>query len=232
MTSNWILKDLRCQNIKVSLPTGDVRRFSPKFPISLSDLLQQCLAFIPDTEPFDKRKPEFFYQDADNDWITCDSESEFSEMLVVLRNDETIRLKINLAQRDVNSISDPIPVEKQDLIDEDVCCNLCFEKTGQQVAIGKDSVYRSTTTEDFDLCSSCFAKADQGEYKLYVGGKFKEIVKKNVPSISQPITPVKKTFAEQLGLLREMGFLDEVKCTEFLIKNNGDLQACVKDLIF
>jgi hypothetical protein len=99
MSTNWIIDNVKLQNVKVFLPHGETRRFKLNLPISLSQLLESCIELVPLGLPFERRKPTFTYQDDEDDWVTCDSENEFFEMMSNVKNMDTLRMKITCRQQ-------------------------------------------------------------------------------------------------------------------------------------
>jgi hypothetical protein len=140
----------------------------------------------------------------------------------------------------------PVMNLPKDVITEDLCCNICYERTREQNPIvGK--IYRAVGNPDLDLCEKHFLENGTeklfntdgktwSDFKMYEKGEFVKIESKPIEKIviEKPIPvilPVKIEFEEQLHLLGEMGFVNKEKNMELLKKYNGDLQSCVKDLI-
>lgn len=95
MKNNWIVKGSKLQSAKVHLPNNQIRRIPIEGPTSLPKLVVSALSFLTENDKFDQSQPSILYQDNEKDWVICDTDEEFQEMLFCIEENEVLNLQIN-----------------------------------------------------------------------------------------------------------------------------------------
>lgn len=94
MKNTWILKTSKLQSAKVHLPNNQIRRIPIEGPLSLPKLVSSALSYLTENDKFDQTQPKILYQDNEKDWVICDTDEEFQEMLYCIENNEVLTLQI------------------------------------------------------------------------------------------------------------------------------------------
>jgi hypothetical protein len=168
----------------------------------------------------------FWFQDEDGDWITCDSDLDFSEFL---RCTSTLKvLKLKFRRDDIKKPLDEKETESSPLqpqvhqaekeqapiVDGDFVCDSCNHHI-----VGKRYHCLFDACDNYDLCEKCY-KVRAAFHTIE--HPFQEFNPSGKPNLSAK-------YASQLQMLKNMGVDDEERIIMLLEKANGNVSRVIEE---